>query len=76
MPGSLTALDSSHVSAGLIPMYLLKSPAAYAPVLAHVCDCLTVYSLMTWGPTIYAERFGCTDAQIGRYIAHSCNPYG
>ena len=57
-------------------MYLLKSPAAYAPVLAHVCDCLTVYSLMTWGPTIYAERFGCTDAQIGRYIAHSCNPYG
>eukprot|EP01050_Picozoa_sp_SAG11_P003266 SAG11_NODE_181_length_13239_cov_10.587139_1_plen_245_part_10 len=27
---------------GLIPRYLLRAPAAYAPVLAHICDCLTV----------------------------------
>ena len=35
-------------------------------MLAHVSDCLTVYSLMQWGPTIYqvstqnpSESFEC-----------------
>jgi hypothetical protein len=31
---------------------LYSCPAAYGPVIAHVCDCLTVYSLLQWGPTI------------------------
>ena len=67
--------EDKEVTAGpksrLIPMYLLKTPAAYAPCLAHIADCLTVYSLMQWGPTIYAERFGCTEVQIGfgRFVA-------
>jgi hypothetical protein len=48
---------------------LARTPAAYAPVLAHVCDCLTVYAMMQWVPTIYAEKFSCSPAETGRYIA-------
>lgn len=48
---------------------LARTPAAYAPVLAHVCDCLTVYAMMQWVPTIYAEKFSCTPSETGRYIA-------
>ena len=48
---------------------LARTPAAYAPVLAHICDCLTVYAMMQWVPTIYAERFNCTPSETGRYIA-------
>ena len=81
---------SGGAKASLLPAYLARTPAAYAPgsshksivfenqfwffiksfcfstVLAHVCDCLTVYSLMQWGPTIYqvstqnpSESFEC-----------------
>lgn len=48
---------------------LARTPAAYAPVLAHVCDCLTVYAMMQWVPTIYAEKFSCSPVETGRYIA-------
>ena len=48
---------------------LARTLAAYAPVLAHVCDCLTVYAMMQWVPTIYAEKFSCSPVETGRYIA-------
>ncbi len=47
-------------------------------MLAHVCDCLTVYSLMQWGPTIYqvstqnpSESFECFCIKVDEHSIYN-----